>query len=123
MRKDVRTCRECDLLDRGRSPGSLDITQEAFSRALERWLQVQKMSNPQGWIYRVAVRTLAENGRGFVDRQVEVEAEDNRRAFGREGGASMPRAALDRSVPEQAPRDPGRGSRTAEVSSCGTKRG
>jgi RNA polymerase sigma-70 factor (ECF subfamily) len=34
---------------------ALDITQEAFSRALERWPQIQGMVNPQGWIYRVAV--------------------------------------------------------------------
>jgi RNA polymerase sigma-70 factor (ECF subfamily) len=42
---------------------ALDITQEAFSRALERWSQVQQMSNPQGWLYRVAVNLALSHKR------------------------------------------------------------
>ena len=44
---------------------ALDITQEAFSRALERWPQVRGMSNPQGWIYRVAVNLALSRKRGL----------------------------------------------------------
>ena len=44
---------------------ALDITQEAFSRALERWPQVQGMSNPQGWIYRVAINLALSHRRGL----------------------------------------------------------
>ena len=44
---------------------ALDITQEAFSRALERWPQVGGMSNPQGWIYRVAVNLALSRKRGL----------------------------------------------------------
>jgi RNA polymerase sigma-70 factor (ECF subfamily) len=32
-----------------------DLAQEALARAWERWDEVQHMSNPQGWVYRVAV--------------------------------------------------------------------
>ena len=42
---------------------AMDIAQEAFSRALERWPQVQQMSNPQGWIYRVAVNLALSHKR------------------------------------------------------------
>jgi RNA polymerase sigma factor (sigma-70 family) len=44
---------------------ALDITQEAFARALERWSQVRVMSNPQGWVYRVAVNLALSRRRGF----------------------------------------------------------
>jgi RNA polymerase sigma-70 factor, ECF subfamily len=44
---------------------ALDITQEAFSRALERWSQVQDMTNPQGWIYRVAINLALSRRRGL----------------------------------------------------------
>jgi RNA polymerase sigma-70 factor (ECF subfamily) len=33
---------------------ALDIAQETFARAFERWGQVSKMENPVGWLYRVA---------------------------------------------------------------------
>ena len=48
---------------------ALDITQEAFSRALERWEKVSGMSNPQGWVFRVAVN-LALSRRRAVRRLV-----------------------------------------------------
>jgi DNA-directed RNA polymerase specialized sigma24 family protein len=32
---------------------ALDITQETFARAYEHWTQVQRMENPEGWLYRV----------------------------------------------------------------------
>jgi len=56
---------------------ALDITQEAFSRALERWDKVAAMSNPQGWVFRVAVnlalsqrRALRRFIRGVPDEPV-----------------------------------------------------
>lgn len=34
---------------------ALDVAQETFTRAFERWGQVGSMENPGGWCYRVAV--------------------------------------------------------------------
>lgn len=41
------TIREPDLAN--------EATDEAMVRAYERWKRVSRMSNPQGWVYRVAV--------------------------------------------------------------------
>ncbi len=61
---------------------ALDITQETFARAYERWGQVSKMENQAGWLYRVATN-LAISGKrrlrrlnGLVDRAAETSAED-----------------------------------------------
>lgn len=32
-----------------------DLAQEAFTRALERWLDVSSMANPEGYVYRIAL--------------------------------------------------------------------
>src|SRR5207247_4466654 len=34
---------------------ALDVAQETFSRAFERWEQVRMMESPEGWLYQVAV--------------------------------------------------------------------
>jgi RNA polymerase sigma-70 factor (ECF subfamily) len=39
----------------GDREGALDVAQETFTRAFERWGQVGAMENPGGWVYRVAV--------------------------------------------------------------------
>jgi RNA polymerase sigma-70 factor (ECF subfamily) len=39
---------------------AVDVTDEAFARAYERWSDVATMANPVGWTYRVAVN-LAHN--------------------------------------------------------------
>ena len=57
---------------------ALDIAQETFARAYERWSQVKKMENPEGWLYRVAAN-LAISRRRRVIRQfrpVPVPAPD-----------------------------------------------
>ena len=46
------TLREPDL--------ALEVTDEAFARAVERWQQVGTTTNPAGWVYRVALN-LARN--------------------------------------------------------------
>jgi RNA polymerase sigma-70 factor (ECF subfamily) len=40
-----------------------DLAQEALARAWERWDEVQHMSNPQGWVYRVAVNLATSRAR------------------------------------------------------------
>jgi RNA polymerase sigma-70 factor (ECF subfamily) len=45
---------------------ALDVAQEAFSRALERWEEVGSMENPEGWIYRVAVNLSLSTRRRAV---------------------------------------------------------
>lgn len=34
---------------------AIDATDEAFTRAIERWPEVGTYDNPEGWIYRVAI--------------------------------------------------------------------
>lgn len=58
---------------------ALDIAQETFARAYERWSQVSKMQNQAGWLYRVAtnlaitrLRRLRRDHLGA--RQLEVAA-------------------------------------------------
>ncbi|MGH9086433.1 MAG: RNA polymerase sigma factor [Acidimicrobiales bacterium] len=41
---------------------ALEVTDEAFARAVERWSEVGAGSNPAGWVYRVALN-LAHNRR------------------------------------------------------------
>jgi RNA polymerase sigma factor (sigma-70 family) len=45
---------------------ALDVAQETFSRALERWPEVRSMENPQGWLYRVAVNLSLSTRRRAV---------------------------------------------------------
>jgi len=40
-----------------------EIVAEAFSRAYERWEQVQLLDNPSGWVYRVAINLLRRRWR------------------------------------------------------------
>ena len=39
----------------GRSDLALDATDEAMTRAAERWQEVGSYANPSGWVYRVAI--------------------------------------------------------------------
>jgi RNA polymerase sigma factor (sigma-70 family) len=55
---------------------ALDVAQEAFSRALERWPEVGSMENPQGWLYRVAVNLSLSTRRRAV-RWVKGRIPDN----------------------------------------------
>ena len=77
---------------------ALDITQEAFSRALERWPQVRAMNNPQGWIYRVAVNLALSRNRGL--RRLSNRVPD-RGAPGPEPTDPALTAALMRLTPAQ----------------------
>lgn len=40
-----------------------DAAEEAAVRALERWDRVQRMANPQGWLYRVALNEIRRRQR------------------------------------------------------------
>jgi RNA polymerase sigma factor (sigma-70 family) len=54
-----RTCREeiarALVLAVGHRELGLEATDEAFTRALERWTEVGGYENPSGWVYRVGV--------------------------------------------------------------------
>lgn len=54
---------------------ALDVTQETFARACERWAQVSVMENPEGWLYRVAVN-LSLSKRRRAARRVLRRAPD-----------------------------------------------
>jgi RNA polymerase sigma factor (sigma-70 family) len=47
---------------------ALDIAQETFARALERWDQVRVMDNPVGWLYRVATNLAISRRRRLFRR-------------------------------------------------------
>lgn len=49
-----------------------EITDEAFTRALERWERVRAMKSPTGWTYTVAVNLIRRRyrRRGLEDRAV-----------------------------------------------------
>lgn len=47
---------------------ALDLTQETFARAYEHWRKVSTMSNPEGWLYRVATN-LAISSRRRLGRR------------------------------------------------------
>jgi RNA polymerase sigma-70 factor (ECF subfamily) len=42
---------------------ALDVAQETFARAFERWRQVRQMANPAGWVHRVALNLAISNTR------------------------------------------------------------
>ena len=46
-----------------------DAVAEAFAKALSRWPKVQALGNPEGWVYRVAMRTA---GRGWRRSRFEA---------------------------------------------------
>ena len=48
-----------------------EVVAEAFSRAFERWDKVGALSNPTGWVYRVAVNLLRRRWRrSTVERRL-----------------------------------------------------
>ena len=65
---------------------AMDVAQETFARAFERWSLVGSMENPQGWLYRVAVNLSLSTRRRTI-RWVR---------------GHIP----DRGAPESAPSDP-----------------
>ncbi len=68
-----------------------EATDEAFVRACQRWEQIREYSNPQGWVYRVAMnwarswlrrrrreiekRPLLNFDSSFVDELIDVDLE------------------------------------------------
>lgn len=64
----------------GRPEVAADAAAEAFSKALERWDRICVMSNPDGWVYRVAMndarRRLGRWQRVFQGRDRRVHAPD-----------------------------------------------
>lgn len=71
----------------GSRQDALDVAQETFSRALERWPQVRAMENPRGWLHRVAVNLSLSKRRRAVRWLI----------------GEMP----DRAQPQSEPSDPG----------------
>lgn len=50
-----------------------EVVAEAFSRAFERWDRVGALSNPTGWVYRVAVNLLRRRWRrSVVERRLLI---------------------------------------------------
>lgn len=70
----------------GNHEEALDVAQETFSRAFERWEQVRMMENPEGWLYQVAVNLSLSSRR-----------KTRRRFLGQ---------APDRAAPHAEPSDP-----------------
>ena len=56
-----------------------DAVQEALAAAAARWPADGVPENPQGWLYRVAVRRLADHVRGEVARRRPAGADQRRR--------------------------------------------
>ena len=55
---------------------ALDVTQEAFVRAYERWDNVMVMENPDGWLYRVAINLATSSRRRAVRRWRSTRSSD-----------------------------------------------
>lgn len=51
------------LLQCGQRPVAEDIAQEALARAWERWDAVSEMTNPEGWVFRVAFNLASSQRR------------------------------------------------------------
>jgi RNA polymerase sigma factor (sigma-70 family) len=60
------------ILSLGSTEVGQDAVAEAFARALKRWEQVGGFSNPQGWVFRVAVN-WARSRRRRARREVSPE--------------------------------------------------
>ena|SRR5438093_498987 len=64
---------------------ALDVAQETYARAYERWTQVRSMENPEGWLYRVCVNLSISSrrrawrrvrGQGAASLEQSFEASD-----------------------------------------------
>lgn len=54
---------------------ALDATEEAMTRAAERWQEVGRYDNPAGWVYRVALNWARSHIRRFSREQDALEFE------------------------------------------------
>jgi len=53
-----------------------DLTDEAFTRAVERWKRVSHMDSPGGWVQTVAINLFRRSRRGHPERPlIESDAE------------------------------------------------
>lgn len=59
-----RLVRALELAGAGRVAAE-DVAQEAFARTLARWRRVRAGTNPAGYVYRVAFRTLSRDRRAL----------------------------------------------------------
>lgn len=59
----------------GNSDLALDATEEAMTRAAERWHDVGRYDNPSGWVYRVALNWARTQLRRFARERGALEFE------------------------------------------------